>query len=177
MKIGDDQVRFDRGKGRLKVAEFAYTPDGGEEKTYVAVRLPMVAAVLPYHADGTVTLIEQPRPVVQEGGVIEMPAGLIDPGELAEQAAWRELQEETGLHGGSLRPLGSVWTSPGVMDEVVYLYLATDCVPGERTGGDADERITVHRFDLDEVRQLVKNGKIRDSKTLAALALAGIPLA
>lgn len=176
MKIGDDQVRFDRGKGRLKVAEFSYTPEGGDEKTYVAVRLPKVSAVLPYHADGTITLIEQPRPVVRES-VFEIPAGLIDPGESAEKAARRELQEETGLREADLRPLGTIWTSPGVMDEEIFLYLATGCVPGERTGGDADERIIVHRVDLDEVRRLLRAGKIRDSKTLAALALAGVPLA
>lgn len=172
--VGKDTLVFDRGKGRLKVAEFDYTPEGGKTKRWVGVRLANAVAVVAYHDDATITFIEQPRPVVKQM-MFELPAGLVDEGEKPEEAAARELQEETGLQATYWRYLGVIWPSPGVMDEEIYLYMATGLRQGEQSL-DEDERINLKRISTTEVRNMIQAGKIRDGKTLLALHLAGFGL-
>ncbi len=62
--------------------------------------------------------------------LLEVPAGTIDPGELPDQTAERELLEETGYHAGRIRCVRDWYVSPGVMNERMYLYLCEDLRPG-----------------------------------------------
>jgi ADP-ribose pyrophosphatase len=123
--------------------------------------------VLPVHADGTVSLIRQLRPAVSTS-ILEIPAGRLSPGEPPIECARRELSEETGLRAGDLRSLGLIYSSPGVFDEIIHLYAATNIVQGE-ANPEADEEIEVLRLKLDEALAMALDSRISDAKTLAAL--------
>jgi ADP-ribose pyrophosphatase len=141
--------------------------------TYQVVRHPGGAAVLPLHDDGSVTLIRQLRPAVGRD-MLEIPAGRLSPDEPPEACAGRELVEETGLRATRLHPLGAVHPSPGILDEIIHLFLATGLTQGEAEP-EAYEEIEAVRLPLTEALELVRSGEITDSKTIAALARVGIP--
>jgi ADP-ribose pyrophosphatase len=124
-------------------------------------------AVVPLHADGTVTLIRQLRPAVGKV-MIELPAGRLNPGEDPAECGARELAEETGLVAGKLESLGLIHPSPGVFDEIVHLYLATDLTQG-RPAQEHYEDIGTVRVPLGEALQMVADGTITDGKTAMAL--------
>jgi len=138
--------------------------------TYQVVRHPGGAAVLPLHEDGTVTLIRQLRPAVGDF-LLELPAGRLAPGEEPQLCAERELLEETGLRATSLVSLGKIHPSPGVLDEVIHLYLATGLSQGEAAPEDYEE-IDCVRIPLQEALVLAADGGIGDGKTIAALMRA-----
>jgi ADP-ribose pyrophosphatase len=135
--------------------------------TYQIVRHPGGVGVLPLHDDGTVTLIRQLRPAV---GVtmLELPAGRLDAGEEPVQCGLRELSEETGLIAGKLESLGIIHPSPGVFDEVVHLFLATELTQGEADPEHYEDIETV-RIPLPQAVGMALDGSINDGKTAVAL--------
>lgn len=135
--------------------------------TFQVIRHPGGAGVLPVHGDGTVSLIRQLRPAV-DAILLEIPAGRLAPGEPPVECACRELQEETGLRTERMIPLGPIHSSPGVFDEVIQLYAALDLVEGQAEL-EADEDIEVVRLKYADVLKMVADGRISDSKTIAAL--------
>ncbi len=135
--------------------------------TFQIVRHPGGVGVLPLHVDGTVTLIRQLRPAV-DGMLLEIPAGRLDPGEKPEICGARELAEETGLVAGKLDKLGTMHSSPGVFDEVIHLYLATDLEQRE-SYQEHYEDIETTRMPLEEALAMASSGSITDSKTNLAL--------
>lgn len=135
--------------------------------TYQVIRHPGGAAVLPVHDDGSVSLIRQVRPAVDES-LLEIPAGRRDPVETPLECARRELLEETGLSATELIPLGIVHSSPGVFDEIIHLFAATGLSQG-MAQPDADEEIELLRLPLAEVLHMAADGRISDGKTMAAL--------
>ena len=137
-------------------------------KTRDVVRALGASAILPLTGDGDVVLVRQEREAVGER-LLEIPAGLLDvEGESPEDAARRELEEETGYGAGSIEPLGRIHTSPGFVDEVCHLFLARDC----NRRGDHEEGMEVVVMPIDEAVGMVDRGEITDSKTVAALLLA-----
>ena len=138
--------------------------------TFQIIRHPGGAAVLPLHADGTVTLIQQLRPAI--GGVtVEIPAGRLSPGEDPADCAHRELVEETGLSAGKMESLGHIYPSPGVFDEKIHLYLATELIQGE-SAQEQFEDINPVRIMFTEAMEMARDGRIIDAKTIAALMRA-----
>jgi ADP-ribose pyrophosphatase len=135
--------------------------------TYQIVRHPGGAAVLPLHDDGTVTLIRQLRPAVDDL-MIEAPAGRLDPGEDPGGCAMRELGEETGLAAGAIESLGVIHTSPGVFDEVIHLFLATGLTMTEAFPEEYEDIATI-RLPLEEAVRMAGDGRISDGKTIALL--------
>jgi ADP-ribose pyrophosphatase len=126
---------------------------------------------------GKVLLVEQFRPPVGRL-VVELPAGLA--GDIAEAkneallvAAKRELLEETGYVAAQWAELGSGYTSPGLTDESIVLFLAQGLTKQSAGGGDGSEQITVHEVALDDVvRWLHQNELSLDLKLLAGLYAA-----
>jgi ADP-ribose pyrophosphatase len=132
------------------------------------LRHPGASAVVPLHADGTVTLIHQHRHAA--GGMIwEIPAGKLEPGEAPERCAARELAEEANL-AGELTLLSSILTTPAFTDEVIHVFLATKLVAAEGTPDD-DEFIRPVRMPFAEAMEMVATGRITDAKTMIGLLL------
>ncbi|GAB7024990.1 NUDIX hydrolase [Geotalea toluenoxydans] len=134
---------------------------------YQVVRHPGGVAILPLHDDGTVTLIRQLRPATG-GFTLEIPAGRLCPGEEPTNCSHRELMEETGLIATNLRPLGFIHSSPGFLDEVIHLFLATGLSQGKAQPEDYED-IEAVRLPMDEALEMALNGRIADGKTIAAL--------
>jgi ADP-ribose pyrophosphatase len=95
----------------------------------------------------------------------ELPAGKADEGETVQQAAKRELIEETGLRAKTWKKLVSFYPSPGFVEEKMTIFLATDLTQGESQPME-DERIETRWFTKKEVRELIASNKIVDGKTM-----------
>ncbi|MGN6030339.1 MAG: NUDIX hydrolase [Thermomicrobiales bacterium] len=117
---------------------------------------PGSAVVLPVTADREVLMIRQYRHAFGRY-LLELPAGLIDPGETVVQTAARELIEETGYAAGSLRFLTAVLASPGYTQERTALVLATGCHPVPHEA-DEDEPIDVLKVPLAELGAFLTPG-------------------
>lgn len=144
----------------------AVLPNGKEAKREVVVH-PGGAAALPLNDDGTVTVVRQFR--YPFGRVLtEIPAGKLEPGEDPRNAILRELEEEIGAKTGELIDLGCVYTSPGITQEVLYLYLARDLTYGECCP-DEDEFLRIDRVPFEDLLRQVMDGEIKDAKTVAAV--------
>lgn len=100
--------------------------------------------------------------------MLEIPAGLLEPGESPETCAVRELQEETGYKPGHLESLGGFYPTPGYTTEYIHLYLAHD-LSEAKLAGDADEFIELERLPLTQALALIEIGDITDGKTLVGL--------
>jgi ADP-ribose diphosphatase len=135
--------------------------------TFQVMGHPGGVAVLPLHSDGTVTLVRQLRPAV-ELELLELPAGRLSPGEEPAFCGRRELVEETGLVADSFETLGFIHPSPGVLDEVIHLFLATGLTQ-EETDQEEYEDIECVRLPFADAVRMARDGRISDGKTIAAL--------
>lgn len=131
------------------------------------VRHPGAAAVVPLKDDGRVVLIRQFRHAAG-GFIYEIPAGKLHPGEDPTVCARRELEEEIGYRADTLALLSSIFTAPGFTDEVIHIYKATGLSVG-RQQLDRDEVLEVVEMSLPEAIRMIKNGEIRDAKSIVGL--------
>lgn len=146
-------------------------PDGQEAEREV-VRHWGAVGMVPLDGKGRVILVRQYRHAPGEE-LLEIPAGKLSPGEDPLHCAERELLEEVGCRAGRWIKLASFYTSPGFSDEMLHLYLALDLQEGEATP-EEDEFLEVIRLPLEEALQKVESGEVKDSKTVAGLALAAL---
>ncbi|MBR3933461.1 MAG: NUDIX hydrolase [Clostridia bacterium] len=144
-------------------------PDGSLA-TRELVCHPGGVAVVPVDESGYVYLVRQYRKPYDEA-VLEIPAGKRDKGEDPLCGAKRELGEETGLIAKEYINLGEFYPSPGYVDEVIYLYLATGLKEGQ-AHPDEDEYVENEKIHIDTLCQMIMENKIKDGKTIAAVLKA-----
>ena len=123
-------------------------------------------AILAMPSPDRLLLVRQYRHPVRSA-LWEIPAGTAEPGESAADGAKRELREETGYIASSIRPIGSVWMTPGFCSEVMHFFCAERLVAGT-PAFDADERIEIATVSISAAWRLVAQGTA-DAKTLLAL--------
>jgi ADP-ribose pyrophosphatase len=134
-----------------------------ESTTGELLRYPPSVVLVVIEGD-QVVLVRQHRPGSGRA-VVELPAGKIEPGETAGEAASRELAEECGLAASNWRALGSFWAAPAYSTEWVTAFAAT-AAGARHAQPDADEQIEVVRVPIREAHR-----RVEDATSLAALAL------
>lgn len=165
MEVKKSELMFD-GK-ILKVYKDQVLLDNGMTVTREVVRHHGAAAVVPITENGEVILVKQFRYAVGRD-MLEIPAGLLEPGEEMAECAARETEEETGFRPMELTHLFDFYSSPGYCTECVGIFAARQLVPS-RQHLDPDEDVEVRIIPLEEAIEKVKNGEIIDGKTVAAL--------
>lgn len=128
---------------------------------------PGAVVILPLLPDGTIALIRNRRWAVSEE-LWELPAGTLEPPEPPDQCAARELIEETGYAAESITPMTKFYSCPGFCTEMLYAFLATGL---NHVGQQLEETelITVVPTPLERSLDMIRNGDIRDAKTIATL--------
>ena len=129
------------------------------------------AAVLPITKEGDALLVRQYRYPFSKP-LLEIPAGKRDSyTEDPYLTATRELEEETGMLCENLIPLGEYYSSPAILDEVIWVYLATDLEKGTQNTDD-DEFLELVRIPMKELIAMVERNEIADGKTQMAVLKA-----
>lgn len=142
-------------------------PDGRETIREVVRHIGAVG-IVPLTDKGEVLCVEQYR-YPYACVMLEIPAGkLDDPGEPLEEAARRELREETGAVGGRMISLGALYPSVAICDEVIHLYVAEGFTM-DHTDPDDDEFLCTRAIPLDELLDMVMRGEVPDAKTQIAV--------
>jgi ADP-ribose pyrophosphatase len=139
--------------GRVAELEIAHHPGG--------------AAVVALDDAGRVCLLRQYRHAAG-GWLTELPAGKIDDGEPPLECAQRELAEEAGVTARQWEKLGECLSSPGILTEVLHLFLARDLAPAEARP-EEHEVFETHWVPLEEAVDLAARGQLRDAKSLIGL--------
>ena len=141
------------------------------------IRHPGASAIVPFLSDPEgenpqLLLLRQYR-YAAGGYIYEVPAGRLDGDESPADCAIRELKEETGCTAETMKPLFTMFTTPGFTDEKIHVFMAKGLSHGE-TAREADEFADVVIMPLAEALELIRVGEIMDAKTaLSILYVAG----
>lgn len=128
------------------------------------------AVIIPVFDDGTIALVRQYRhPAVRY--LLEAPAGTLKRGEVPEEGAARELEEELGFVAGRLEKLSEFFVSPGFCEEKMWVYLATE-LKETRQQLEDDEILDVVRLPFSQALSMITSGEIQDAKTIVGVMLA-----
>jgi ADP-ribose pyrophosphatase len=144
---------------------------GGVRKREVVLH-PGAVIILPVLEDGRIVMIRNRRHTVHET-LLELPAGTLerDAAGMPEDpvaCAARELTEETGYRAARIEEFGWFYTSPGILTEKMYVFVATGLTAGDQELEDS-EQIEVAVMRPDEVRREIQENRIVDAKSIATL--------
>jgi ADP-ribose diphosphatase len=131
------------------------------------VEHPGAVAIVAVDGEGKVALVRQRREAVREY-LLELPAGTLEEGESPLESARRELEEETGLTGGTWRELGGFYTTPGFCRERMHVFVAEGVEAGDAKP-EEDEELELVQWDVREIAGRI--GELDDAKTIAGLLL------
>jgi 8-oxo-dGTP pyrophosphatase MutT (NUDIX family) len=143
-------------------------PRNGSPYVRTVIDAPDWVNVIPVTDAGEVVLVRQFR-FGTWSNTLEIPGGMLDPGEDALTAATRELEEETGYRPRSVRPLGRCHPNPALFNNQLHTFLAEGCLKvheGKQDGSEDIEVVTVPRAELP---RLVREGQITHALVLAGL--------
>lgn len=125
------------------------------------------AAIIPVDEDGKIIMVRQYRNAIDQYS-LEIPAGGLNQGEDMKACAARELEEETGYCSENIEHLIDIYTTVAFCNEKIGIYYAKDLIPSKQNL-DEDEFVTVERYTLDELTEMIFKGEINDAKTISGL--------
>lgn len=165
-KLISEEVKFDGV--RFNVVQKVYQNENG--KTYVrdCVNPGDAAVVLPIDENNNVIFVKQLREAIGEMS-LELPAGMVDPGEESIETAKRELEEETGLKAKKIEHLISVYPSSGYTSEKIHIYYAKDFEEGKQKLDDTENIEAIERIPLDKCLELIKENYFKHASQNIAI--------
>jgi ADP-ribose pyrophosphatase len=167
MELSQSRIVWE-GKWRVRVDTFRLADGRLYERGLI--EHPGAVVLVPLIANSprpAILMLRQFRPALGQT-ILELPAGTREPDEPWLDCAQRELQEETGYRAQSFTPLGAIWPAPGLSDERMMLFLATDLVADPRPM-DVDEEIAVETWPLDDLAAMALDGRLEDGKSIIAI--------
>lgn len=139
----------------------------GVRATREVITHPGSVVVLPVLPDGRIVMIRQYRHATRQY-LWELVAGRKEPEETPKEGAARELLEETGYRAKRFKIFLDVFPTPGFLEERMYLLLAEGLAAGEAEP-EEDEKIEVRAYRVNELKQMIKSGRLRDAKSVAGV--------
>ncbi|HCA69721.1 MAG TPA: NUDIX hydrolase [Lachnospiraceae bacterium] len=141
--------------------------NGERQVTYDFIAHKGASAMIPVDTDGKILMVRQYRAAIDQE-TLEIPAGGLNPGEDNRTCAIRECEEETGYRPGEAFHLIDVYTTVAFCNERIGIYYTKDLTP-TRQNLDDDECVAIERYSLEELVQMILEGKITDAKTAAGI--------
>jgi ADP-ribose pyrophosphatase len=160
-QVGSEVV-YDGRIATVRVEKFRH--DDGEVVEREVIDHPGAAVMLPLDGD-RIWFVRQPREVVGEESLLELPAGKLNGGGVLDTAK-RELREEIGKSAAQWQHLTTFYASPGFTNEEIHAFLATD-LSDAPLDADEEERIEILSEPLDRLDDVIRS--CRDSKSLVTL--------
>jgi len=164
-KIDEARLRFERYDGTMSEVVQRLVFERGDS----------AAALVVNPERRTVYLTEQFRyPAHEKGGgwLLDVVAGMIEPGDTSEQTARREILEEAGFEALALEPIATFFMSPGGSSERTFLFCAvfSDAARRSAGGGVASEHedIKIVEWPIEEFLAHLRGGRLQDAKTIIA---------
>ncbi len=156
-----------KGKRIHLVTEDLISPEG-KKVTWELVKHIGAAAVIPVDHEGKILMVRQYR-LASDALTLEIPAGVLDSqDEDPRECARRELEEETGYVSQDITFLFKFYSSIGMCDEVIHIYVAKGL---EKTAQnlDDDEFVEIERYTVDALVEMIFNGELMDNKSISAI--------
>ena len=139
----------------------------GKQSSREWINHPGAVCIIPVLPNGQLALIRQFRyPIRKE--MIELPAGKLDPNELPEKCALRELEEETGYNAQEITLLTHIHPAIGFANEIMWLFLAEELIE-TKINRDEDEFLELIPTNLEDAIKMTWNGEITDVKTIIGI--------
>jgi 8-oxo-dGTP pyrophosphatase MutT (NUDIX family) len=146
-------------------------PDGRESKREIVAH-PGAVCIVPAIGDNEVLMVRQFR-LAAGKTLLEIPAGTLEAGEDPLACAHRELKEETGYSARHMKLLFSAYLAPGYSTELIHAYLAIGLFKCDEAGSmDVDENIALEKISLADIVNMIMDGKLQDSKSIASILTA-----
>ncbi len=143
--------------------------DAHDGDPFYALDLPDYVSIVAQTTTGEIVLVRQFRPAV-EATTLELPAGLVDPGNTSEETAIRELKEETGFVATRVTLVGCLKPDTGRLANRMWVYFAADVVRDEAAVREAGMEVVVSP--TAQVSRALSEGMFDHALHVAALLLA-----
>jgi len=143
------------------------SPRTGRAHDFFVLESPDWVNVLPFTDEGELLLVRQHRFGVDRPS-LEIPGGMVDPGESPLEAGRRELLEETGYEPARIEPIGTIESNPAILTNLTHTFLAVGCTKVGEQELDSTEELELVKVPASRIDELLRSGEI--SHSLVAVA-------
>lgn len=167
-KLLSEEIKYDGP--RFNVVQKVFEREDGKKIIRDIVNPGDAAVILPITENNEVVFVSQVREAIGKIS-LELPAGMIDPGETQLEAAKRELEEETGIIASNIEHMITMYPSTGYTSEKVHIFLAKDFQKGKVHLDSTEEILNIVKIPITECVKKAKQGLLENASQIIAILL------